>query len=548
MCINWTTSNAREIDRVTWQLNLHAVRRPHPASGLNLEQLPDQVLEIIVRKMGKRARLLCTKFCSMYGSPGAILATPSVARSSAELVAVIKSWRYRESIKQLDLGGPPCSDSRDGGALAEALPNLCELACEGVKDDSGPCTALTSLRVQDVFPGSQGDLLSFAPSLHSLHIDAFWCTQGPHYRPWDCMLDEPTLPNLRRLHMPLITMHLMDAAFPSIAHRLTNLTCLELECMDGLSPASERPPVPAADRKLFAEGLAALPALARLKLDCFRSLSRLLGPALQALSTLTGLEMNEFGKYDWDGAQARPSLKGCFPDFSAMPSLQHLALGGDQIIGSKELRKMYSKGSTSIQSLELRGMQYKQLQAACEMINHVAPLTNLQLCVYQPSAGKAARTKYDQPLRHVLARHTQLQRLEVRAGLHSFVPWLASLPGLTQLALVCDHTGIPESTLQVVGGLTGLKKLELGPIGKAASCLLEGIEAARKLPLVEELQLCKEEQWTEQEVGLLLPPPGQLKRLVLASSSREMPTEGCWRAMEVMDRYDVRASMKRLFG
>jgi hypothetical protein len=525
------------------------VRRCPSTSGLPLQQLPDQVLEIIVKKMGKRSRLLCSQFCNMYGSPGTTLAMPSVSRSSIELAAVMESWRHRKSITRLDLGGAPCCDSRDGGILAEVLPNLCELACMGVKDDIGPYTSLTSLRVQDVFPGAQGGLLSFAPNLRSLHIDAFWCTQGPHYRPWDSMLDEPTLPNLQRLHMPLITMHLMDEGFTAVTQRLTNLTCLELECMDGLSPASARPPVPADGERLFAEGLASLPLLARIKLDCFRSLSPVLGPALQALSGLTSLEMNEFGSYNWDPSPSRPTLAGCFPDFNAMASLQHLALDGDQIIGSKELREMYSGGGASVKSLELRGMQYKQLQAACDMLNRVAALTNLVLGVDQPTAHNSVREKYDQPLRQALARHTQLQHLEIRAGLHSFVPWLASLPRLTQLTLVFDHTGARlQSDLEVVGRLAGLKKLELGSFGRGLGLLQRGIAAVKTLPLLEEVQLRKEDQWTEQQVGLLLPPPGQLKRLMLASSSQEMPSEACWRAIAMLDLYDVRVTAKRLLG
>jgi hypothetical protein len=440
------------------------------------------VLEIIVKKMGKRARLLCLQLCDLYGSPGSTLAVGNVASNpeadtpTATMLKALKSWRYRESIKRLDVGPSTRGGSYRGGILAEALPNLCELVCGGVEENSSPNTLLTSLWVSDVTPGSQGGLLSFAPNLLSLHIDAFWCTPNPLHRPWDSMLEAPTLPNLQRLYMPLITVHLMDEAFTAVTQRLSNLTCLELACVDGLQHIYDN--VPDGGRARFAEGLAALPALTALKMLFFRSLGPFLGPALQALSGLTSLEMGEYAADSWEEDDGLV-LEGCFPDFSAMPSLQHLALDGDQIIGSKELREMFSGGVASVKLLELRGMQYKQLQAACDMLNRVAALTSLQLCVHQPSARNTTRTKYDLPVSQALARHTQLQHLEIRAGLHSFVPWLASLPGLTKLTLVFDHTGVLEADLEVVGGQAGwpqeagagvIRQSDQTPVGRDASC------------------------------------------------------------------------------
>jgi hypothetical protein len=556
-----------------------------------LMDLPKPALVIIARKMGKRARLLCSTLCQVYGSPGSVLNADRVLAGvapqghgffetySPPMLQRILSWRYPEAITRLELGFDVFFDGPDCRTLTTALPNLRELTCRRIFPEQDkrtdraaslaslfknignlgakleretieitPHTALTSLRVMDVFPDTQGHLCTFAPNLRTLYIESFMCTQGPHYRPWETLVAVPSSTSLQRLHMPLITMHLMDEGFTAVTQHLSNLTCLELECMDGLSPASERSSVPADSKRLFAEGLAALPLLARIKLDCFRSLSPVLGPALQALSGLTSLEMNEFGSYNWDPSAGRPTLEGCFPDFSAMPSLQHLALNGDQIIGSKELRKMYSTGSASIKSLELRGMQYKQLQAACELLGVVSSaLTNLVLWVKEPDARGSERSQHDQPLRQAVARHTQLQRLDIRAGLHSFVPWLATLPGLTQLTLVFDHTGVLEADLEVVGRLAGLKKLELGSFGKARGRLQGGIAAVRKLPVLEELQLRWEEQWTEQEVGLLLPPPERLQQLALASSSSSVnPSAACLQAMHKLELYGVEVRMQRV--
>jgi hypothetical protein len=502
--------------------------------------------------MGKRARLLCSTLCNLYGSRGSALSADRVLagaslqgsfdanRAAARVLQRILSWRYPEAITRLELGFSVFFDGPDCRTVTTALPNLRELTCRRIfperekqSDDSpdlvsvfenlgmlgarrGTCnitphTALTSLRVQDVFPDSQGHLCTFAPNLRTLYIESCMCTQGPHYRPWETLVAVPSSTSLQRLHMPLITMHLMDEGFTAVTQRLTNLTCLELECMDGLSPASERSSVPADSKRLFAEGLAALPLLARIKLDCFRSLSPVLGPALQALSGLTSLEMNEFGGYSW------AHNSGLFPNVSTMPSLQRSAGARSSVPGSsgrctaREARRPSRSSCVSCSTSSCRQ------HARCLRSYLLHSPTSCCGCTTQMQEAPNAHCR-PCPC-SALARHTQLQRLDIRAGLHSFVPWLATLPGLTQLTLVFDHTGVLQSDLEVVGRLAGLKMLELGLFGKAKGCLQGGSAAVRKLPVLEELQLRWEEQWTEQEVGLLLPPPEGLKQIGLASSS-----------------------------
>ena len=129
-------------------------------------RLPDTLLHLISRKMGKRSRLLCSKLLEVYGSPGAVVTLPCPLpealttslisalcyqpRHDTPLCSfknyffgpysvILHSWQH--PVRRLVLEQGLVLDNRDCHTIATALPTLRELECWAVRPSELPGTA-----------------------------------------------------------------------------------------------------------------------------------------------------------------------------------------------------------------------------------------------------------------------------------------------------------------------------------------------------------------------------------------------------------------------
>jgi hypothetical protein len=518
------------------------VCRHHNSRASALLRLPDNALEFVARKMGKRARLLCSRLRSLHGSPGAVLRPqPTLyprhdeATQTACMVAAIRSWQHREAVRRLVLDdtvvdGPACC------AITEVMPGLRELACR-VLDPArnSPAhvpiaahTALTSLCTTTATDIAA--LATFAPRLQSLEVKETADTPEPEVM-WSALA---SLRALQHLELPLEGHHLyLPDAVPSAMQQLTGLTHLALR----MTGSAVDKGLDEEDVLELTDAVAALPQLVSLKLAEFRALGAPLGPALQALRWLTRLDLKDA---QWLRNKAHPSLTGCFPEISAMPCLQHLTLSGERVVGSDDLLRACGGGSTSLKALELLSVGRDVLPAACAVMSQNLPgltMLNLQVWCWPPSPDELAFHEHDQLLTNALSRHPHLRHLEVQAEELGFVPWLTTLTALSCLELRFERSGLMrESELEVVGSLTSLKKLALGHVDAPGLWGLCG-EAARKLPLLEELEV-RYNSWWGVALELLVPPPERLKRIT-GAQYRSQPVPWGHVVVEELNSYGV---------
>ena len=240
-------------------------------------------------------------------------------------------------------------------------------------------------------------------------------------------------------------------------------------------------------------------------------------------------------------------LTGCLPKISSMAALQRLEVSGHALVGTRELEKACSGGSATLGALVLHNAHYTRLGGISKLLAcGYTGLTELRLDFDTASKlwGKQ-RDQFNRQLSEGLRQHTSLQWLAVRSCLHGFMPWLQGLPDLVRLELGFEGNGgepVLESDVKVVEQLTTLTKLALGRFAAKEGCrMVRGVEAARKLPRLEELELSRVTAWeagVEEEVRLLVPPPGLLKRLTLSCTQGRVP-KACWKQVEELESYDV---------
>jgi hypothetical protein len=546
-----TTSSlpATQACRLCCQLNHptappHAHRR-HNDAACPLLALPDGALGIIARKMGKRARLLCSRLRSAYGSPGAVLCPPAESAGASgecedlvplppSVASALRSWHHPQAVRRLVLAGiildgPACR------TIAEALPALRELrcgdldaACNNASEAPPVHTSLTRLHVAQHDRDDLLPLATFAPRLQALDISRIKAPTPPQEL-WGALA---SLRSLRSLDLPLHCRHLVDAAsLPRALQQLTGLTRLGLDIIDGAVDGG----LAAEDAAVFTLAAAGLPQLASVRMVDFRALGRPLGPALQAMA-LTRLELEEVDVANEDFV---PSLAGCFPDLSAMPRLQHLKLSGAAVVASGELLQACRGGSRSLRALELHALAWDVLPEACAVISHLPGLTMLSLEAEDWRLGLRDEASCDghyQLLSHALSLHPQLLHLEVTAEVHGFVPCLTALTALTCLQLRFELTGVAESELAVVGSLTGLKTLALGNVREFGRLCMEVV---RKLPLLEDVQLGDDLWECAGLLELLVPPPAQLKSIRGLAKPGPSSTPADLAVVEQLSRYGV---------
>jgi hypothetical protein len=501
--------------------------------------LPDLVLLTIAKKIGKRARLVCTKLHQAYGPPGAVLSLqPHVPFTTKEsllqftpYVSIIRSWRHPSAVRRLVLGSDTSFDGTSCSTIAEALPSLRELSCIYSSFDPSldcgaggitPHTALTQLQLYMATP-SMRSIPALAPNLRYLHIESYTFSENEPSSSsvWSALA---SLSSLQHLELHVLEEQLSPAeSFCNAMEVLTGLTHLGLHAIGGSVLQ---------DGHALIQALAALPHLASVTIFGVRMLAPILGAALQAMK-LTALHLGDWMWADADTPdEGLPSLSGCLPVISAMPGLEHLAISGELLGASDALFQMYRGGSTSLRSLELQHMQWGQMLPACKMLAHLTGLTALSVQFYRCVEGGGQPACVTRTmLRHLgaaLLRHPagQLQRLEILADLHGLVPTVARLSALTNLRLSFPVSGVLVSDLQGVGQLSSLKKMVLGPRFSRPGCHELCMETVRKLPMLEDVELPRGE-WTDEEVGILAPPPAQLRRVVLnrpwSASSSAIP-------------------------
>jgi hypothetical protein len=447
--------------------------RAHRAHGLL--HLPPELLEIVARKMGKRARLLCTQLRQACGPPGAELRLEAAAAAPEEPEAaatytflsplsssIIQSWR--QPVRCLDLGDDTIVDGRARHLITEALPNLLELSCGGIDPFRGassttPHTSLTSLRAITAY--NMQSVAAFAPNLRSLHI-AGVLGNNSQSATADMFSALTLLPRLQHLEATFESFLLTPpSSFRAAMRALTALTHLglDIDCWDDHGVASPEM------LQSFAQALAGLPLLSSVRLcGTFRVLVPPLGAALQALS-LTSLHVGHTPFSDYEEHPPLADLGGLLPDISAMPLLRHLGLSGcGAFLAAYQRMLTVGAGDNGpLRSLELTGVPLSQLGMTCSMLEHLPGLTSLSLQVTDTLAGYQEQPQDTLRLADTLSTHTKLQHLTILAmNLHGFVPCLAGLSALTHLVLSFSPAGeLQRGDLQVVSMLTGLKKLTL---------------------------------------------------------------------------------------
>jgi hypothetical protein len=361
------------------------LRSRHNKHQPPLLQLPDSALYVIAKKMGKRARLICSQLRSVYGSPGAALRLSTHATSDEQVqrlllnpCSIIRAWRYPDAVRSLDVGYSAATvvDGACCQAIAEALPNLRELtACyldplAGTSWPSASLTALSSLRIIHPFEFSDAMqcVAAVAPHLHALSFAASPQIQhaGPGDAAWRALA---SLGSLQRLHIPARCSQLTSAGFSSAMRYLTALTHLGLTLDDGWY---EDHPAGGALQG-FTQALLGLPLLASINIDNVAPLGPSLGPALQAVRLLSSLQLSQWG----DGGDAEddedeseevpPNVDGCLPRIRAMPHLQQLTLHGGAIAGSQEFWRMHSGGSATVNVVDVCAGRTEHVPAVCSM-------------------------------------------------------------------------------------------------------------------------------------------------------------------------------------
>jgi hypothetical protein len=314
---------------------LHRAYNAGATNGSRLLHLPPELLEIVARKMGKRARLLCTQLRQACGPPGAELRLEAAAAAPEEpntytflsplCSSIIQSWR--QPVRCLVLGNDTIVDGRACHLITEALPNVLELSCGGFSPLLGaasttPHISLTSVRAITAY--NMHGCAAFAPNLCSLHIQTML---DDNYRSADAHTFSAltALTGLQRLEVPFNSYLLTPpSSFCAAMRALTRLTHLGLhiDCWDVDHIGSHEM------AQSFAQALAGLPLLSSLQLcGDISMLGPSLGAALQALRlTSLHLQHEPFRNDDEDPPPAH--LAGLQPDISAMPLLRNLGLSG----------------------------------------------------------------------------------------------------------------------------------------------------------------------------------------------------------------------------
>jgi hypothetical protein len=505
----------------------------------DLLHLPSELLCIIARKMGKRARLLCTKLCQLYGALGTTIRVDAAADPNHVLSlsqrSIIRSLRHPSAVRRLVLGHNTSLDGHACCFIAEALPNLLQLSCGWVHPPdtlsasgiTAP-TSLTALSTLDVSYMTQS-FAAFAPNLRSVLIRKTFFNPAAAVCMWGALA---SLRGLQCLRAPLSSVHLVPSAmhpssFSSAMEALTGLTHLGLH-VDWLRTAYiDSPEI----TQSFAQVLAGLPLLSGVSLCGVVSvLGPSLGAALQALG-LTGLHVVE-SLSSRDGLAVWPFLRAC----------QQAPLGG---------------GSGPLRALALTEICLGQdLDRVCAMIARLSGLTNLTLQATDTRPGRHHQPQSTlQLLADTLHTHTQLRRLGICANLHDFLPCLAGLPALTSLDLsqCLLHGALQRGDLQVVSALSSLRQLSLRPGNIKQGLRAEFMSAVRGLPLLEQVEVqLNSGEWTEEEVAVLLPPPEALQRVVLVTPAAAAAAGAALDAITKLGSYDldvvVKAASYHLLG
>jgi hypothetical protein len=499
-----------------------------------LLNLPPELLGIIARKMGKRARHMCGKLCQAYGAPGTMLqlttdddggfrrcsaniTTPSLSIVKSQptpYVSIIVCWRHPHAITRLALGRTVILDGYACGTVA-SLPNLQELSCGGIDPTIGgeciyPLLSLTSMQTLAAINHTHS-IAAFAPNLRSLLIEGSQRPTLPSadVGTWSALA---LLSGLQHLDAPLGACHLRaPSSFCAAIEDLTALTHLGLQrCWWQADDVASVEMTEA-----LTQALGGLPLLSSVSLrGIFSVLGPSLGAALQALKP-TSLHLEESRAYT-EGLPAI-NLAACLPGISAMPLLRHLSLSGPDVFLKAQLRTpMRSEGFSCLTSLELGDVRVNDVCKACALLERLPGLTSLSLQVINTLAGQQYPLQTLQ-LAGALSRHTRLQHLEMRADLHGILPFLAFLPALTSLGLSFSPCmDLQRADLQVVRSLRSLRKLSLRACNIHYSQRWQLAGIVRSLPLLEQVQLHSGE-WTEGEVALLVPPPKALQRVVLGT-------------------------------
>jgi hypothetical protein len=475
----------------------------------NLLHLPDDTLGPIVKLMGKRSRLLCTRTLSLYGSPGSTV--------SCGILSTAKPWCYPVRRLVVHDWHP---------AWAAALPAVREIATKAMDPiPDTPLAQLTSLQLKHA-PTNPSAIPIFAPHLASLRLCEFGNENSSLSGAPLLRAVLPLRTALQRLDMGTTTALLGQPAFPAALKQLTALARFGLNITDWL----EHPLKPAAARR-FTQALTALTHLSDVKIEGFRTLGKSLGPALQGLG-LTSLALAEYqNAYDWHGdfppdeEPPKQRLTGCIPPICAMPGLQYLALRGELVTTSTEVWQLLFVGSASLTALDFQDVCPENLVALLgHTLGRFPALTKL---------GFSRRPNYDDclcgergaGLSQALAHATQLQQLQVWANLTT-IPDLTSHTALTSLELEMGDC-LGEEGLQAVGALASLKRLALR--GHAcdrddgSNWGMRMMEAVKKLPLLEELELLVYCTWREEDVLGLLPPRQHLKRVGIEAGQKYCP-------------------------
>jgi hypothetical protein len=496
-------------------LPLHRAYNSGPASGGRLLHLQHDVLGIIARKMGKRARLLCSQVCHAYGPPGALLRLDS-AIHTASYQSIIQSYRYPHAVRRLTLGHGVELDGPAWLLIAEALPNLLELTCDRIDTmlhefRTTTHTSLTSLRAARMIANVDA-VAALAQNLRSLHVAAslqFW----PANQMWGALA---LIRGLQHLEVPVSTARLSPAdSFCAAMEALTGLTHLGLH--HDTSQDRGAAALPDATQP-FTEALHGLPLLSSLKLQGLRWLGPPLGAALQAL-TLTSLHL-ERAAGENQAHLPFTDLAGRLPDISAMPLLLHLGLAGSNIFRAFSLQ-LGGGGSRSLRSLALTHvLATSQLGMLRDTLQGLTGLTSLSLGVSGSLHFQAMPFVATSQLAGALSQLPRLQHLEIRGNLYGLLPCLAGLTALTSLEvfLVIPLDLQLWAELQVVSTLSSLRKLSLKSHSFHPCVQTQCMRAVRSMPLLEEVQLLYG-VWTEEAAAVLVPPPEALLRVVLGAKA-----------------------------
>jgi hypothetical protein len=502
------------------------------------------VLGIIARKMGKRARFLCTQLCQAYGPPGTVLRLESASAHTQRATSVhrkssrsiIRSWRHPLAVRRLDLGHDVMLDGATCHCIAQALPNLLELSC-GRIDPSldapsiSPHTALTSLRAIMV-TSSMHAIAAFAPSLRLLHYSHSTASGNM----WEAL---SPLRCLQHLQVPVRIAQLTPPdSFCAAMQALTGLTHLGLHhhmVQDG-GPSV----MPLGAMECFTKALDCLPLLASLKLRGLHWLGPSLGAALQGLS-LSQMHLEELRVPASALGPPPPDLAGRVPKTHALPLLQHLTLCGNGVL--TECWRVGGRANEWLRSLELTQVDVSQLGAVRDMLTGLSAVTSLGLQVAEVlprwAYGRQGTVHPGLELAVALPLLTRLQHLEISGDLHGYLPCLAGLPALTSLDLSFSQYGVQQrADLRVVSALSSLRKLSLhaGIVQHAQRAQL--LRMVWSIPLLEQVALhCG--RWTDGEVAVLVPPPDALQRVVLGTPASAAAACAALDAVNVLRGYGV---------